>query len=306
LAKQKLVARIKGGLGNQLYCYAAARRLAWVNNVELVLDHISGFARDAEYQRKYRLDGFSIPARLVTPGERYEPFERFRRGVVKLLNRRLPFERRTYIEQEFPDFDPRVLDLRLQAGTTVIDGLWQSAHYFADIEEMLRADLRITPPVDARNLDAQAWIKQHRAVSVHVRWFASPAAESGATTNVHAQYYLSALSMIRERIYEPYFAVFSDDPHAAAAMLDLPKERTLLVDWNSGEGGELADLWLMSSCEHYVVANSTFSWWGAWLGARSDDQLVLFPRCAPRDALGWAWDYEGQMPAAWLPVPIVP
>jgi hypothetical protein len=293
-------------LGNQIYCYAAARRLAWANNAELVLDHVTGFARDAEYQRKYRLDGFHIGARLATPGERYEPFERIRRGIVKKLNRFLPFGRRSYIEQEFPDFDPRLLDMKLQSASNVIDGLWQSVHYFADIEDILRADLRIQPPSDARNRDAQAWIERHGAVSVHVRWFSSPAGAADASTNVHARYYQSALSMLRERMQEPYFAVFSDDPHAAAAMLALPMERTLLVDWNTGDGGELADMWLMSSCKHYVVANSTFSWWGAWLGARQEDQLVLFPRCTPADALGWSWDYKGQMPAAWVPVAIVP
>lgn len=305
MTKLKLIARIKGGLGNQLYCYAAARRLSLFNNAELVLDHISGFSRDFEYQRKYRLDGFQIPVRLATLLERFEPFERVHRGIVKYINGYRCFEKRNYIEQEFPEFDSRLLSLKLHSRSTVIDGLWQSMHYFTDIADILRVDLSIKPPLDMKNSNAQAWIKQHQAISIHVRWFVPSGAATSVSANVHSEYYKSAISIIRKRIRDPYFVVFSDDPQAAAAMLDLPIERTLCVDWNLGDGGEIADLWLMTNCKHFVVANSTFSWWGAWLGACNDDQLVLFPRCTPREALGWAWDHEGQIPIGWLPVPVI-
>ena len=91
----KLIARIKGGLGNQLFCYAAARRLALVNNAELVIDDVTGFVRDRQYRRQYALDRFQIPARKATPAERMEPFERYRRGVAKFVaRRRRPVPRR--------------------------------------------------------------------------------------------------------------------------------------------------------------------------------------------------------------------
>jgi hypothetical protein len=302
MAMKKLIVRIKGGLGNQLFCYAAARRLSWFNNAELVLDHVSGFVRDIEYKRKFRLDGFSISARLLTKQEQRKQFERIRRGITKLVNRCIRFEQRSYIEQASPDFDPRLMNLKLKASSTVIDGLWQSAHYFADIEEILRNDLRIKPPKDMQNLAAHAWIKKYQAVSVHVRWFSSPETKLGATNNVQNIYYLNALSIIRDKIKNPYYVVFSDEPKAAALMLNLPREQTLVIDWNSGDGGELADLWLMSSCQHFILANSTFSWWGAWLGALGADQIVLFPRREPTNAIGWAWDFEGQMPSTWVPV----
>ena len=80
----RVIARIKGGLGNQLFCYAAARRLALVNNAELVIDDVTGFVRDHQYCRQYMLDRFQIPVRKATPSERLEPFERYRRGVHKV------------------------------------------------------------------------------------------------------------------------------------------------------------------------------------------------------------------------------
>lgn len=94
----KVITRIKGGLGNQLFCYAAARRLALVNNADLVIDNKTGFTRDYLYGRRYMLDRFNILARKATPSERMEPFERYRRGLAKWVSRRQNFEERSYVE----------------------------------------------------------------------------------------------------------------------------------------------------------------------------------------------------------------
>jgi hypothetical protein len=72
----KIITRIKGGLGNQLFCYSASRRLALVNNAELIIDDVTGFVRDSKYGRKYMLHPFSLSARKAMPSERLEPFER--------------------------------------------------------------------------------------------------------------------------------------------------------------------------------------------------------------------------------------
>ena len=147
---RKIITRVKGGLGNQLFCYAAARRLAWINNAELVIDDITGFARDRLYYRRYMLDHFNISARKATPFERLEPFERYRRGFMKWLSRRKPFAQRGYLEQEGQEFDQRLLVLKVN-GLLYLDGLWQSEGYFVDMEQTIRDDLRIASPPDALN-----------------------------------------------------------------------------------------------------------------------------------------------------------
>ncbi len=83
----KLITRIKGGLGNQLFCYASARRLALVNNAELVIDDVSGFAYDKKYKRAYALDVFNIKARKAKPSERFLPLERIRRAISSRLSK---------------------------------------------------------------------------------------------------------------------------------------------------------------------------------------------------------------------------
>ena len=118
-----IITRNLGGLGNQLFCYAAARRLALVNNAELVIDDVSGFVRDFTFQRHHQLENFNIPCRKATMAERLEPFSRYRRYLKRAYNRRRPFAERSYIQQEGPDFDPRLLEINPR-GTVYLEGFW--------------------------------------------------------------------------------------------------------------------------------------------------------------------------------------
>lgn len=293
---KKIIARIKGGLGNQLFCYAAARRLALVNNAELVIDDVTGFARDSQYGRQYALDHFDIPVRRATPAERLEPFERYRRGVAKWLSRRRHFVERQYVEQEGLDFDERLLALKVK-GTLYLDGLWQSEGYFKDVEQTIREDLRLVPPTDALNQRMAEEIRNSPAVALHVRWF--DAADSTATYNVSADYFQRAITLIESKIESPRYFLFSDDPDAARSKLALPEGRLTFVSHNRGDENGYADLWLMSLCRHFITANSTFSWWGAWLGGR-EDKLVLTPNLKIDGKT--AWGFKGLIPDDWVRV----
>lgn len=295
---RKVIVRIKGGLGNQLFCYAAARRLALVNNAELVIDDVTGFARDRQYRRQYALDHFHIPVRKTTPVERLVPFERYRRGIVKWLSRRKPFEKRRYLEQEGRDFDKRLLPIKVN-GTLYLDGLWQSEDYFKDVEQTIREDLRIIPPEDASNQLMAEQIRNSNAVAVHVRWF--DASDSTATHNVSADYYRRAIALMEEKTKLPRYFLFSDDPGAARAKLTLPDARVTFVSHNRGDANGFADLWLMAQCRHFITANSTFSWWGAWLGG-GKDKIVVSPKLEMREGKITSWDFSGQIPNNWLKI----
>ena len=126
---KKIITRIVGGLGNQLFIYAAARRLALVNHAELVLDDVSGFVRDHDYKRQCQLDHFKITCRKATAAERLEPFSRVSRYLKRRWNQSLPFAQRTYLVQEGMDYEPRLLQLKPQ-GTLYLEGYWQSEKYF--------------------------------------------------------------------------------------------------------------------------------------------------------------------------------
>lgn len=294
-AESKVIPRVFGGIGNQLFCYAAARRLALANGAELVIDHVSGFVRDFDYRRCYELDHFSIPCRKATPAERLEPWSRVRRYIKRRRGRRNPFEQRDYIQQEGVDFDRRLLQVKVR-GTVYLEGYWQSEGYFKDVEETIRADLQIIPPRDAANLAMAARIRESVAVAIHVRFFDAP--NEAGTHNAPGDYYGRAVARMETLEPGAHYFVFSDRPVAARARIPLPDERITCVSHNSGDRNAYADLWLMSRCRHFIIANSTFSWWGAWL-AGYDGRHVIAPGFELRKAVT-CWGFDGLLPASWI------
>lgn len=292
---KKVIVRIIGGIGNQLFCYAAARRLATVNCAELVVDDVSGFLYDRQYQRQSQLDHFEIPCRKATPVERLEPFARIRRALNRKWNLRLPFEQRLYLQQEFMDFDSRLLQVKLR-DTVYLEGYWQSEIYFKDIEDIIRADLRIRPPTDEVNLALSARIRGCNAVAVHVRFFDAPS-EQGIN-NAPDDYYARAVTRMEALAPRAHYFVFSDQPATARKRIPLPDDRVTLVAHNSGDANAYADLWLMTLCKHFIIANSTFSWWGAWL-ANNPGKLVIAPGFEIREGKMW-WGFDGLLPQAWI------
>lgn len=291
----KIIPRIFGGLGNQLFCYAAARRLALVNNAELVLDDVSGFVRDHAYQRCCQLDHFNIPCRRATPAERMEPLSRVRRYLKRATNRRRPFQERSYIQQEVIDFDPRLLTIKLR-GTVYLEGYWQSEQYFNDVEATIRQDLRIIPPTDEINLAIAGRIRSCLAVAVHMRFFDAPLEQE--VNNLPGDYYVRAVARMETMAPDAHYFVFSDQPATARARIPLPEDRMTLVSHNQGDENAYADLWLMSQCQHFIIANSTFSWWGAWLAGHAGKQVIA-PRFEMREGK-MSWGFEGLLPKEWI------
>ncbi len=301
----KIVARLFGGLGNQLFIYAAARRLALVNNAELVLDDVSGFVRDHTYKRRYQLDHFHIPCRKATASERLEPFSRLRRYLKRRWNQRLPFEQRCYLVQEGLDFDARLLAVKPR-GTVYLEGYWQSENYFKDVEPQIRADLRIKPPTDVVNLQMAERIRSAQvAVAVHVRFFDAPTQQKrndGHINNVPTDYYGRAIKLMEDRVPDAHYFVFSDQPYAAREHIPLPDDRLTLVGHNRGDDMAYADLWLMSQCRHFIIANSTFSWWGAWL-AEYPEKIVIAPGFTINSNSSiTARGFKGLIPKKWLQI----
>lgn len=289
----KIITRLFGGLGNQLFGYAAARRLSLVNNAELVIDDISGFESDTVYQRHSQLNHFNINCRKATPAERLEPLSRARRYLLRKLNQHKPFEERTYIVQEGVNFDQRLLKFNPQS-TVYLEGYWQSEEYFKDVEAVVRADLRITPPTDPANLNMARRMYGCKAVAVHVRFFDEP--HVSGINNISGDYYTNAIEIMEQHLPDAHYFIFSDKPQIARACISLPDERVTLVGHNQGDESAHADLWLMGQCSHFIIANSTFSWWGAWL-AEKDDTLVISPGCVNGNLT--AWGFSGNLPSRW-------
>lgn len=264
-----IIVQIIGGLGNQLFQYALGSRLAQERNVPLKLD-ISEF--ESYTLRNYRLGFFNISAEIA----RTDEIERFRgkrldRRVKRWVERKfIPLQYRSLVTEKYAQFDPEVLRVR---SDVYIAGYWNSEKYFKSIESTIREELTVTAAPDALNAELARRIQSANSISLHIR--RGDYASNPETRAMHGllpiEYYQKALKKLRETIIEPHVFIFSDDPQWARdnLKLDIP---VTLVDHNGAEK-DYEDLRLMSFCKHHIIANSTFSWWGAWLCTYPQKQI---------------------------------
>lgn len=261
----KIVTRIKGGLGNQLFCYAAARRLALVKNLPLKLDIVSGFKWDFRYRRKYLLEAFNINAEIASRRESYLfPWGRLQRYLTKKANLFKPFENRSYIiEQSINHFDPSIIDIDPKR-TLYLDGYWHSEKYFKDIEDIIRKDLTIIAPLEGIVQDeAEKIMNETQSVCIGIRLFQDDRACPNHMV-LSRNYYLRAAKKMNELLDNPHFFVFCNDEAWMKQHLSLPYKHTFITAKPENERAH-EDLWLMTLCKHFIISNSTYYWWGAWL-----------------------------------------
>ena len=293
-----IISRIFGGIGNQLFIYAASKRLALKNNTELVLDHVSGFTYDKDFQRHYQLDHFNIKSRKASASERLEPFSRIRKYLKRYRNKKLPFEQRSYIQQENTGFEPKLLNFQTK-GKVYIEGYWQSEDYFKDIELQIKEELYIYPPKDLKNLAMLRKIKSKVAVAIHFRFFDNsitrPNIKIQNNINTSIDYYKKAITRMNEHFPNAHYFIFSNQPQKVANYLPLDQEKMTIIDHNHNDKTAYADLWLMSNCQHFIIAKSTFSWWGAWLSSYKS-KIIIAPKL---DESNTSWSSKSLIPKTW-------
>jgi hypothetical protein len=279
--RRRLVFRIAGGLGNQLFQYATGRRMALQNGLPLTLDHISGFPRDF-YRRKYLLDLFNIRCEYVGDHESYATLTgRIRRRLQVRLNRGRPLERKRFVLEGDQSLHPELLDYRV-THPVYFEGYWQHEEYFRDIRDHLLEELTLREPPDAENARLGERIASVEAVCLHVRQLRNvpniPDAKPIPTApgeHLDSTYYQRAAERLAERVTNPHFFVFADYPNWAREHIHLPHPVEYIT--HNGADKDYEDFRLMTRCRHFVLANSTFSWWAAWLG-RNPDKVVIAPR----------------------------
>ena len=287
-----IVMRISGGLGNQMFQYAAGRRLALARGTELVVDLSPLDDPRLPPPRSYELGAYPVRATIAGDAELAAIAER-RASLAARIARRVCGGRRIAETERRFHFDPEVLDL---PDGSRLQGYWQSERYFADAADDVRRELTLERPAAGRNAELLERIDACHAVSVHVR-----RGDYVTVPEIHAahglcslDYYRRASRHVAARVADPVFFVFSDDPDWVHDHLRLEGE-TVQVDHNGPDAGP-EDLRLMSRCAHHVIANSTFSWWGAWLDPRPD-KIVVAPRQWFQDG---ERDTSDLVPAGWV------
>ena len=291
-----IIVQLKGGLGNQMFQYATARRLAYITGAFLKLDTTWFDTVSADIKRKYELSIFNIKEEFASQREiaRLKEYTlngkpNLRTRIFKLLSNHKP----THIVEKYFHFDPEVLNLK---DDVYLDGYWQSEKYFHDIRALLIKEFSVKPISDDRNKNMADTIRSSESVSVHVR--RGDYVSNQSTNAYHGicsiEYYYKATAIITQKVKDPHFFLFSDDPEWVRENLTFDYPATY-VDINSPEKAH-EDMRLLSLCKHHVIANSSFSWWGAWL-SQSPDKIVVAPKKWFKDS---SINTKDLLPANWI------
>lgn len=266
-----VIARIVGGLGNQLFIYAAARRMALANNVPLRLDVESGFKWDVVYKRKYLLHQFNIKAETASPWEScVTRVGRIRRYFLRRINKTIPFKNRFYITEESQNFDPRILRYKVRR-KVYLEGYWQSEKYFKDIEDVIRKDFQIATDFDSVTLSEAEMISKKNSVCIGVRRFQEEINSTKFLLGM--EYYQKAIEIMVQEVPDAHFFIITEDPEWALKNFKIRYPFTL-ISHKVGNERAYENLWLMSLCKHFIISQGTYHWWGAWLSTNPDKKVI--------------------------------
>lgn len=269
-----IIVKLIGGLGNQMFQYATARALAYRHGVELKLD-TSFLLRDAEgkyTQRNYELSVFEANPKIATEIETASFLKFGTNRLFRELQRLVPeLFGNLYIAENSPLYFKNFIHL---PNHTYLDGFWQSEKYFNNIRHILLSDFQIKTPVPPAVRAWQEKISQVKSIAVHVRRgdYLNSASAQTHHGSCSINYYQQAVQHIIDEQGPGEIFVFSDDIKWCRNHLKFNTQT------NYVEHAEAAcwDMFLMSQCNGNVIANSSFSWWAAWLN-QQPDKIVIMP-----------------------------
>lgn len=257
-----------------MFQYALGRHLAEIHKTQLKLD-ISAY--DYNGPLEYFLGTFNTIQNFASEEEvkkfKYLEQSNFQKGLYNLFHSHSKMPK-TFIRWNKSSFNPAILNL---PDNVYLEGYWNSEKYFIGIADIIRREFTVKIPASDRNKELAEMISSTQSVSTHIRRGDYILDEQANKTHgmCGLDYYRRCIEYLADSVREPHFFVFSDDPHWCHNNLRLPYPITF-VSYNDMEHS-YEDLRLMSQCKHNIIANSTFSWWGAWLNPNKD-KLVLAPQ----------------------------
>lgn len=266
-----IIVRLKGGLGNQMFQYALGRVLVSKNNTELKLDtsfynlNLRGVTK-----RGYDLDVFNISGEIAHKSD-IPFFHRLynNKVVISLLWVVRKIFKNKGLEKSF-NFDPSVFDI---GKNVYLEGYWQSPKYFNSFEDVIRKDFTLKNPPTKNIQDLAKEISNTKALCIHVRRGDYVGNKSHEVVN--NEYYERGVSLVSEKMNIEKIYVFSDDIAWCENNLKFKFPITFVSNEYAGDKGE-GHMYLMRKCKSFIIANSSFSWWAAWL-SYDKEKIVVCP-----------------------------
>lgn len=267
-----IITRLKGGMGNQMFQYALGKALAIKNNVPLKLDIEIYKVNNKLTKRNYDLDVFNVEGIIASRKEIPILERNYGNGdFLFKLNESFKKMLKNKGREKFFHFNQSVLSL---GPDTYLDGYWQSPKYFENIENIIRKDFTLKNPLSKNIQDLMEEIKNQNSLCIHVRRGDYVGNKNHEVVN--GEYYNKEVDYISRLATIDKIYVFSDDIKWCQENLSFDFPTMFVGDEYSGEKAE-GNLFLMSSCKYFIIPNSSFSWWGAWLSQR-EGKIVIVPK----------------------------
>jgi hypothetical protein len=290
-----IIVKIHYGLGNQLFQYALARSLSLQLKVSFKLDNsfFNGIP-DKDHPRIYQLNHFNIIENIAGAKE-INAFVKpgfLARRWLNLTHIGLPYYKRKVVYENGLSFDNNIFQIK---DNSYLFGYWQDERYFSAVQDELRKDLSFKTPPSFRNKALLQQIQETTSVCIHIRR-GDYLTDQSTVTSVgicDLPYYYKAIEIIKQKVKDPTFYIFSDEMEWVKKEFKID-QHCVYVDHNSQEAA-FEDLRLMSACKNHILANSSFSWWGAWL-SNNKDKVVVAPK---------VWRKQGPdmyLPKGWIPL----
>jgi hypothetical protein len=289
-----IIVKLQGGLGNQLFQYATARALAYQHQTPLLLDK-SWFTKtyDDVTPRELLISRLNTKGALISLDSPPNRPKRIRRILQKLW----PINPYVYYEQNPHHFDSSLLNApTFKTQNLYLMGYWQSYRYFESIKKILQLEVIPKSPLDAHYQNYLNQIKASSSAMVHVR--RGDYVHLASAAKVHGflglDYYQQGMDALLHRNPKTHFFVFSDDLDWVKENLPHQEKITFIRSLEKSDA-VIQELELMTHCQNHLIANSSFSWWAAWL-AKSVNNTVICPSRWTND-LTKSWD--DLLPANW-------
>lgn len=262
---------LSGGLGNQMFQYAAAKALAKRLETSFAVDLYALTKNSRMTSRPYELDIFTIEVEKTSSLKgkcliKGRPFVQKHRTFFQKFG----FLTDTYAILYQPVFETI-------KGNLTLSGYFQNERYFKGIEPEIRKDFTFRQPLKENNEVLAQQLQDDQSVSIHIRrgdYVQNTNAKSNFVT-CDKSYYEKAIRHILDKVNNPQFYIFSDDFEWVKENLNFGNQPVSYVNWNRGKNSYI-DLQLMSLCKHNIIANSSFSWWGAWLNSNIE-KIIICP-----------------------------
>lgn len=288
MKSKKIIIQLSGGLGNQMFMYATARAFALRHGHQLYIDTETGFKNDVTYKRTFDLGNFRIKYNQASNIDSYKfKFGHIYQKICRRIGKHLLFPSKLYIKEFNHQFVPRLLKKSPFLSDVFLEGYWQKEYYFKEFEDIIRKDFILNKEISFKAKSYLNMIKDSSItpIAIGIRRY-QEVTNSSLYQLENEHFYLKAINFLIERINNPLFFIFTQTPEWVKENIT-SKIKAQFCYISGNEAFE--DLFLFSQCTNFIISNSTFYWWGAWLSTSPNKIVVTTNKFPSKDLCLKEW-----------------